>query len=77
MKISDLFKVCNENQRIFILKEISMTLCDDCLDDFGTHSIQTLIEYSSSQEEYKIILSCFNDCTKIKKAAINSNGLLK
>ena len=71
---SDLFKVCNENQRIFILKEISMTLCDDCLDDFGTHSIQTLIEYSSSQEEYKIILSCFNDCTKIKKAAINSNG---
>jgi hypothetical protein len=51
-----------------------MTLCDDCLDDFGTHSIQTLIEYSSSQEEYKIILSCFNDCTKIKKAAINSNG---
>jgi hypothetical protein len=71
---SDLFKVCNENQRIIILKEISMTLCDDCLDDFGTHSIQTLIEYSSSQEEYKIILSCFNDCTKIKKAAINSNG---
>ena len=71
---SDLFKVCDENQRIIILKEISMTLCYDCLDEFGTHSIQTLIEYSSTEEEYKIILSCFNDCSKIAKAAISSNG---
>ena len=71
---SDLFKACDENQRIIILKEISISLCWDCLDEFGTHSIQTLIEYSSSEEEYKIILSCFNDCSKIARTAVNSNG---
>ena len=71
---SDLFKACDEQQRIVILKEISFTLADDCLDEYGTHSIQTLIENSSSEEEYKLILSSFNDCSKISKASKNSNG---
>ena len=71
---SDLFKSCDQNQRIIILKEMTLTLVDDCLDDFGTHSIQTLIEISSSEEEYKLILSPFDDCSKIFKVAVNSNG---
>jgi hypothetical protein len=62
------------NQRIAILKEISLTLSEDCLDEYGTHSIQTLIENSNCQEEFKLILSSFNDCNKISKAAKNSNG---
>ena len=71
---SDLFKVCDEKQRIIILKELSLTLCYDCIDEYGTHSIQTLIEISSCEEEYKLILSSFNDCSKISNAAKNSNG---
>ena len=71
---SDLFKSCEEKQRIKILQEISFTLSDDCLDEYGTHSIQTLIENSSCDEEYKLIIASFNDCSKIEKAAKNSNG---
>ena len=71
---SDLFKSCDEQQRIKILQEISFTLSDDCLDEYGTHSIQTLIENSSCDEEYKLIIASFNDCTKIEKAAKSSNG---
>ena len=71
---SDLFKVCEQNQRIIILNEISNLICDDCIDEFGTHPIQTLIELSKSQEEYKLILSSFNNNDKILKASLNSNG---
>ena len=46
---SDLFKVCDKDQRIMILKEISNTLCDDCIDEYGTHPIQTLIELCSCE----------------------------
>ena len=62
---SDLFKVCDKNQRIIILKEIYNTLSEDCVDEYGTHPIQTLIELSESEEEYKLILSSFNDYNKI------------
>ena len=71
---SDLFKVCDKDQRIMILKEISNTLCDDCIDEYGTHPIQTLIELCSCEEEYKLILSSFNDCNKIFNASLNQNG---
>ena len=71
---TDLFKVCDKNQRIEILKGISKTLCDDCTDEFGTHPIQTLIELSECEEEYKLILSSFNDCNKILKSSLNQNG---
>ena len=71
---SDLFKVCDKNQRIMILKEISSTMCDDCIDEYGTHPIQTLIELCSCEEEYKLILSSFNDCNKIFNASLNQNG---
>ena len=42
---SDLFKVCSQEQRIEILKEIGNNLIDDCTDEYGTHPIQTLIEH--------------------------------
>jgi hypothetical protein len=61
---------------LIILKEIKLTLAEDCLDEYGTHSIQTLIENSNSLEEYKLILYSFSDCSKIAKAAKNSNGFL-
>ena len=70
---NDLFKVCNKEQRIAILKEISSTISDSCVDEYGTHPIQTLIELSECQEEYKLILASFN-YNNILNASLNSNG---
>ena len=71
---SDLFKICNQQQRIKILKELEKTISDDCLDEFGNHPIQTLIEFSSSEDEYKLILNSFNDYRKIIFASSDSFG---
>ena len=71
---SDLFKACDHDLRIIILKELSLTLDEDSLNEYGTHSIQTLIEKSTTQEEFNLILKPFNECNKILKAATNSNG---
>ena len=71
---SDLFKACDKNQRIIILKEICNTLSDDCIDEYGTHPIQTLIELSRSEEEYSLILYSFRDYNKIFNACLNQNG---
>ena len=71
---SDLFKVCDQKQRIKILNELTNTICDDCVDKFGTHPIQTLIEFSSCEEEYNLLLNSFNDYNKLLFAAINPNG---
>ena len=71
---SDLFKHCDKNQRILILKEISNILSKDCIDEYGTHPIQTLIELSKCEEEYKLILSSFNDYKSIVNASLNHNG---
>ena len=71
---SDLFKVINQEQRIKILNELSSTICDDCIDKFGTHPIQTLIEFSSCEEEYKLLLNSFNDYNKLHFASIDPNG---
>ena len=70
---TDLFKLCDKEQRILILKEISNTISKDCIDEYGTHPIQTLIELSKCEEEYKLILSSFNDYKAILNAA-NQNG---
>ena len=72
--ISDLIKVCNKEQRIEILKEIGFNLIDDCIDEFGTHPIQTLIEMANSEEEYKLISYFFKDFNKILKASLDQNG---
>ena len=70
----DLLKVCDKTQRKKILEKLCVTMNEDCCDEFGSHPIQTLIELASSEEEYKLLLSSFNDMNKILKAALNSNG---
>lgn len=71
---SDLIKRCNKEQRVKILKELSNTLNQDCIDEFGTHTIQNLIEYASGEEEYILLLSSFDNANSILVAAMNKNG---
>ena len=51
---SDLFKECNQEQRIVILKELSLTLSEDCLNKYSCHPIQMLIDRASNEIEYKL-----------------------
>ena len=60
-----LIKKCNKEQRLLIINELYNTVSDDCLDEFANHSLQALIEIASSEEEFKLLLSSFNDCNKI------------
>ena len=71
---SDLFKVCSREQLIEILKELSPYISEDCVHEFATHPIQHLIELSSSEEEYKLLLSSFHDFNKVLLACLNQNG---
>ena len=71
---SDLFKICEQKQRIQILKEISPYLSNDCTNNFATHPIQVLIEKASSDEEYKLILNSFKDYELFLYAALSPNG---
>ena len=70
----DLFKICDQNERVTILKELSPTLSEDCCNNFGTHPLQALIEYSSTEEEYGLILYSFNDYNKLLLATTDPNG---
>ena len=72
--ISDLIKVCEQTQRIKILEEIYPFLSEDCVNNFCTHPIQTLIEYSSSEKEYSLILESFIDYNKLLFASLDPNG---
>ena len=71
---SDLVKVCNQEQRIKILNELSNTLCDDCVDKSGTHPIQELIKFSSSEEEYNLLLKSFNEQYKLTFVSVDQFG---
>ena len=71
---SDLLKVCNKEQRIKILKELSETISEDSIDEFGTHPIQNLIELASCEEEYTLLLFSFKDYNKILMNSLNQNG---
>jgi hypothetical protein len=71
---SDLIKICDKNQRIKILKELSNTINEDCTDEFGTHTIQNLIEFASSEEEFKLLLMSFNDFNRITMTSLNQYG---
>ena len=71
---SDLIKKCTKDQRIKILKELSNTISQDCIDEFGTHTIQYLIEYASGEEEYMLLLYSFDKVNCILMAAMNKNG---
>ena len=71
---NDLFKICDQKERIEILEELSPILSQDCNNNYSTHPIQTLIEFSSCELEYKLILFSFNDYNKLLFAALNPNG---
>ena len=71
---SDLFKECDQKQIIKILTEISPTLSEDCLNNYASHSIQTLIDRASSEKEYKLILSSFNDYNKLLYVSLDQCG---
>ena len=71
---SDLLKVCEQSQRVEILQELSPFIIDDCTDEFGTHPIQHLIELSSSEVEYELLLASFTDYKKVLSACLNQNG---
>ena len=71
---SDLLKVCNKEQKIKILKELSENISKDCTDEFATHPIQNLIELASDEEEYKLLLVSFNDMDSVLMASLNKNG---
>ena len=70
----DLFKECDQEQRIKILNELSLTLADDCLNNYASHAIQTLIDRASSEYEYRLILSSFNDYNKLLLVSVHPNG---
>ena len=71
---SDLFKECDQEQRIKILEKLSPTLSDDCLNKYSSHSIQALIDRASSEIEYKLILVSFNDYNKLLYVSLDANG---
>ena len=71
---SDLIKKCNKEQRLKILKELSNTISQDSIDEFGSHVIQKLIEFASGEEEYNLLLFSFNDSNSILKTSMNPNG---
>jgi hypothetical protein len=71
---SNLIKICDKNNRIKILKELSNSINEDCIDEFGTYPIQNLIQYASSEDEFQLLLSSFNECYKILMPAINAHG---
>ena len=71
---SDLFKICNQKDRIIILEELSPYLSEDCINRHAAYSIETLINCSESEEEYKLILYSFNDYNKLILASLDPNG---
>ena len=71
---SDLFKVCEQNQRIKILCELADHISEDCCHKYGSYSIQTLIDFSASEDEYKLLLNSFNDYNKFLYASLDPIG---
>jgi bifunctional DNA-binding transcriptional regulator/antitoxin component of YhaV-PrlF toxin-antitoxin module len=71
---TDLFKKCEQNQRIIILEELSPFLSEDCVDNFATHPIQALIDRANTELEYKLIIYSFNDYNKLHHAFLEPNG---
>lgn len=71
---SDLIKKCNIDQRLIIIKEIAFKINEDCKDEYATHSLQTLFEFSSTKEELELLISSFNDLNKILVASMNKHG---
>jgi hypothetical protein len=71
---NDLFKECNQKQRMEILGDLYETLSEDCLNNYSSHPIQTLIDRASNEDEYKYILYSFNDYNRLLYASLDPNG---
>ena len=56
-----LIEIWDKNQKIKILKEVRKMINEECTDEFGTYSMQNIIGFASSEEEFKILLMSFND----------------
>ena len=72
--LSDLIKNCEQYQRVKILKELYKTISDDCIDKYATHPLQTIIDYSGSDEEFNLIMFSFTDYNKTLLASLDPNG---
>ena len=70
----DLFRNCEVKERIVILEELSPILNEDCNKNYATHPIQNLIDLSSSELEYRLILYSFNDYNKLLFSVLDPNG---
>jgi hypothetical protein len=53
---------------------LSNTICDDCIDEFGSHTIQNSIDFSSCEEEYNLLLKSFNNYQKLTIASVDEHG---
>ena len=71
---SDLFKHCERKDRIKILEELSPYLAEDSVNKYATRPIQTLVDCSENEEEYKLILYSFNDYNKLRFASLDPYG---
>jgi len=71
---SDLFRVCSQEHRIKILKELTKNISDICVNKCGNNPIKVLVEYSSCEKEYELILDSFNDYNKLIYASYDSYG---
>ena len=72
---TDLFQVCEKSHKIKILKELSENICDISVDKCGNHPLQKLISYTSSEEEYNLIIHSFiKDTNKLLTASLDKYG---
>ena len=71
---SDLFKECDQEQINKILQELSPSLAEDCLNNYSSHAIQTLIDRASRESEYRLILTSFNDYNKLLYVCLHPCG---
>lgn len=71
---SELFRICEQNQRIKILNELTDTISENCCDKYSTYPIQILIEMSSCENEYELILKSFDDQNKLLFASLDPIG---
>ena len=71
---TDLIKRCNLKQRIVIINELKSYLYDDCCNQFATHTLQNIIDNSTNELEFKLLICSFNNSDKIIKSTLNKYG---
>ena len=53
-----LIQICSPNQRVALLKSIQPRFTEICINSFGTHPLQSLIEIVNMPKEREILLQC-------------------